>query len=68
MNENNGVQALEKSLKNAGNLNRQKGTCMKCYDMEALDAEMSFFQPRDDFRSYVNLGKRYNLINDSITK
>ena len=32
----------------ARNLNGQKGTCMKCYDMEALDA---FFQPRDDFRS-----------------
>ena len=42
---------------------------MKCYDMEALDAEMSFFfQPRDDFRSYVNLGKSHNLMNDSITK
>ena len=43
---------------------------MKCYDMEVLDAEMSFFQPRDDFRtrSYVNLGKSHNLINDSITK
>ena len=25
-----------------------------------------FFQPRNDFRSYVNLGKSYNLINDSI--
>ena len=32
-----------KYLKKAGNLNRQKGTCMKCYDMEVLDAEMSFF-------------------------
>ena len=41
---------------------------MKCYDIEVLDAEMSFFQARDDFRSYVNLGKSYNLINDSITK
>ena len=42
---------------------------MKCYDMEVLDAEMSFFfQPKDDFRSYVNLGKCPNLINDSITK
>ena len=43
---------------------------MKCYDMEVLDAEMSFFfQPaRDDFMSYVNLGKSQNLINDSITK
>ena len=40
---------------------------MKCYDMEALDAGMSFFQPRDDFRSYVNLEKSHNLINDSIT-
>ena len=27
----------------AGNLNRQKGTCMKCYDMEVLGAKMSFF-------------------------
>ena len=27
-----------------------------------------FFQPRDDFRSYVNLGKSNNLINESITK
>ena len=35
-----------KSLKKAGNLNRQKGTCMKCYDMEALDAEMSFFSAK----------------------
>ena len=42
--------------------------CMKCYDMEVVDAEMSFFQPRDDFRSYVNLGKSHNLKNDSITK
>ena len=41
---------------------------MKCYDMEVLDAEMSFFQPRDDLRSYVNVGKSHNLINDSITK
>ena len=41
---------------------------MKCYDMEALDAEMSFFQPRDNYRSYVSLGKSHNLINDSITK
>ena len=42
---------------------------MKCYDIEVLDAEMSFFfQPRDYFRSYVNLGKSHNLINDSITK
>ena len=24
------------------------------------------FQPRDDFRSYVNLGKSHNLINDSL--
>ena len=46
----------------AGNLKRQKGTCMKCYDMEVLDAEMSFFQPGDDLRSHVNLG------NDLITK
>ena len=37
--------------------------------MEVLDAEMSFFfQPRDDLRSYVNLGKSNNLINESITK
>ena len=42
--------------------------CMKCYDMEVLDAEMSFFQPRDYFKSYVNLGKSHNLINYSITK
>ena len=41
---------------------------MKCYDMEVLDAEMSFFQLRDDFRSYVNLGKSHNSINDSIIK
>ena len=42
---------------------------MKCYDMKVLDAEMPFFlKPRDDFRSYVNIGKSYNLINDSITK
>ena len=27
-----------------------------------------FFQPRDDFRSYVNPRKSHNLINDSITK
>ena len=27
-----------------------------------------FFQPRDDFRLYVNLRKSHNLINDSITK
>ena len=27
-----------------------------------------FLQPRDDFRSYLNLGKSHNLINDSITK
>ena len=27
-----------------------------------------FFQPRDDLRSYVNVGKSHNLINDSITK
>ena len=39
---------------------------MKCYDLEVLDAKMSFFQPRDDFRSYVSLGKSHNLINDSI--
>ena len=51
-----------------GNLNRQKITCMKCYDMEVLDAEMPFFQSRDDLRSYVKLGKSHNLINDSITK
>ena len=25
-----------------------------------------FFQKRDDFRSYVNLGKSHNLINDSL--
>ena len=43
--------------------------CMKCYDMEVLDAEMSFFYSQeDDFRSYVNLEKSHNLINDSITK
>ena len=53
-----------KSLKKAGNSNRQKGTCMKCYDMEVLDAKMSFFQSGDYFRSYVNLGKSHNLIND----
>ena len=41
---------------------------MKCHDMAVLDAEMSFFQPRDDLRSYVNVGKSHNLINDSITK
>ena len=42
---------------------------MKCYDMEVLDAEMSFFfSPRDDLRSYVKVGKSHNLINDSITK
>ena len=41
---------------------------MKCYDMEVLDAEMSFFQQRDYLRSYVNLGKSHSLINDSITK
>ena len=41
---------------------------MKCYDMEVLDAEMSFFQPRYDLRSYVNVGKSHKLINDSITK
>ena len=41
---------------------------MKCNDMEVLDAEMSFFKLRDDCRPYVNLGKSYNLINDSITK
>ena len=35
-----------KSLKKAGNLNRQKGTCMKCYDMEVLDTEMSFFSAK----------------------
>ena len=36
----------EKSLKKAGNLNRQKGRCMKCYDMEVLDAEMTFFSAK----------------------
>ena len=34
---------------------------MKCYDMEVLDAKMSFFQPRDDFMSYVNLGEKSQL-------
>ena len=32
-----------KSLKKAENLYRQKGTCMKYYDVEVLDAETSFF-------------------------
>ena len=32
-----------KSLKKAGNLNRQKCMCMKCYDMEVLDAENVIF-------------------------
>ena len=41
---------------------------MKYYDKEVLDAEMSFFQQRDDVWSYVNLGKSHNFINDSITK
>ena len=41
---------------------------MKCYNMEVLDAEMSFFQPRDNLKSYVNLGKSNNLIDKSITK
>ena len=26
----------------------------------------NFFPPRDDLRSYVNVGKSHNLINDSI--
>ena len=41
---------------------------MKCYDMEVIEVEMSLFQLRDNFRSYVNLGKSHNLINYSITK
>ena len=41
---------------------------MKCYDVGVLNAEMSFFQPRDDFRSCVNLGKSHSLINDSVTE
>ena len=55
-------------LKKAGNSNRQKGTCMKCYNMEVLNAEMSFFQSKDDLRSYVNLGKSNTLNNESIIK
>ena len=45
--------------------------CMKCNNIEVLNAKcrnVSFFQPRDDLRSYVNCGKSNNLINESITK
>ena len=50
--------------KEAGNLKRQKkGMCVKCYDMEVLNAKMTcFFQPIDDLRSYVKLGENSNLM------
>ena len=41
---------------------------MKCYDMEVLDAKMSFFFSQETTLGHVNLGKSHNLINDSITK
>ena len=48
-----------KSLKKAGNFNTQKGTCVKYYNMEVLNAKMTrFFQPSDDLRSYVKLGRK----------
>ena len=39
-----------------------------CYDMEVLDAEMSFFSAKRRLKVIVNVGKSHNLINDSITK
>ena len=32
-----------KSLKNPGNLNKQNGTCVKCYNMEVINAKISRF-------------------------
>ena len=41
-----------KISKETGNLNRQKGTCMKCYNMEVqyikTDVSYFFFWSRDD--------------------
>ena len=56
------------SLEKTENLNRRKGTCMKCYDIEVLNAEMTQLLARRRFQSYVNLVENINLINESIMK
>ena len=52
-----------KSLKKAGNLNRWTDTCLKCYNVEDLNAETSPFLADRWVMSYVNLAENKKMIN-----
>ena len=42
--------------------------CLKCYNMEVLNAEMSCFLAKRQRKSYVNLAENNNLTNELIIK